>query len=54
MRAALAYALAAPKHGWRNELLALQVEHVTLRWPDLPPALHGLCIVQLSDLHAAS
>lgn len=53
-RALLSYAFAVQSHGWRNEVTALQLDHLTLAWPDLPPGLHGLRIVQLSDLHACS
>ena len=47
------YALDPRRHGWRNELYDLRLEHVTLRFPELPPSLVGLRIAHLSDLHTS-
>ncbi|MCW5850018.1 MAG: metallophosphoesterase [Anaerolineae bacterium] len=47
------YAADPRRHGWRNELYDLRLEHLTLRFPGLPPALAGLRIAHLSDLHTS-
>ena len=47
------YALHPRQHGWRNELYDVRLERLTLRFPSLPPALAGLRIAHLSDLHTS-
>ena len=47
------YALDPRGRGWRNELYDLRLERVTLPFPNLPPALAGLRIAHLSDLHTS-
>lgn len=53
-RATAEYALALRDHPKPNEFDQPRVDHLSLAWPDLPPALDGLRIVHLSDLHVCS
>ena len=53
LRLGLNVTMSMPGLRQRNEMPFPRVERLTLRWPTLPPDLHGLRIVQLSDFHAA-
>ncbi len=53
-RTTAAYLMSLRDHPRPNEFGHLQVDHVPLAWPDLPPALDGLRIAQLSDLHVCA
>ncbi|MFN8473822.1 MAG: metallophosphoesterase [Anaerolineae bacterium] len=53
-RAAAEYLVTLRDHPKPNEFDQPQVDYLPLVWPDLPPSLDGLRIVQLSDLHVCS
>ncbi|MFN8483371.1 MAG: metallophosphoesterase [Anaerolineae bacterium] len=53
-RTAVEYLLTLRRHPKPNEFDQPRVDHLPLAWPDLPPALDGLRIVQLSDLHVCA